>query len=88
MSDDRRDFIERSNSITSHLYGQPMTVERVSDNFALHALKNRVAALEKFDDELRREIDGSPNALRRRAELLELRRGMGRVHEALRDAGR
>jgi hypothetical protein len=88
MSDDCRDFIERSNSIASHLYGQPMSAERVADNFALYGLENRVATLENFDNELRGEIDGSPHTLRRRAELIALRRRMGSVHEALRNAGR
>jgi len=88
MSDDCRDFIDRSNSVTTHLCGQPMSAERIADNFALYGLKNRVTALEKFDNELRGEIDGSPHTLRRRAELIALRRRMGSLHEALRNAGR
>jgi hypothetical protein len=83
-----RDFIERAESLTNILYGRAATPEQMADNFALYGLKSRAAALENFDDELRGEIDGSPHTLRRRAELLALRRRMSGVHEALRDAGR
>jgi hypothetical protein len=87
MSDDR-DFLERCDSITGNLYGEPMSAERVADNFALYGLKKRVAALDRFDSELRGEIDSSPHNLRRRVQLMELRQKMGRVHEALRKAKR
>ncbi len=86
MSD--RDFIARSDSVTGNLYGEPMSTERVADNFALYGLKKRVAALDRLDGELRGEIDSSPNSLRRRVQLMELRQRMGRVHEALRKAKR
>ncbi|MBV9984649.1 hypothetical protein [Bradyrhizobium sp.] len=87
MSDDR-DFIERAESITSNMYGEPMSTERMAENFALYGLKKRVAALDHFDSELRGEIDSSPHNIRRRVQLMELRRKMGRVHEALRKAKR
>jgi hypothetical protein len=83
-----REFFERAEDITAKLYGHAATAEQLVDDFALYGLMNRVMALENFDDEMGGELDGSPNALRRRAELLELRRRMGRVHEALRNAGR
>lgn len=83
-----RDFIERSESITGNLYGEPMSTERMADNFALYGLKKRVAALDRFDNELHGEIDSSPHNLRRRVQLMELRRRMGRLHEALRKAKR
>jgi hypothetical protein len=88
MSSDNRDMIERAESINEKLYGEPTSVDDISDNFALFGLKNRVAALEKFDSELRSEIDSSPHSLRRRVHLVELRRKMGDVHEALRKAKR
>jgi hypothetical protein len=83
-----RNFIERADDLTEKLYGQAATPEQIADNFALYGLSHRVAALNNFDNELRGEIDGSPHNLRRRAELIALRRKMGSVHEALRDAGR
>ena len=49
MSDDNRDFIERADSITENLYGEPLPAERIAENFALYGLKRRVAALERFD---------------------------------------
>lgn len=88
MSDDNRNFIERAESITGNLYGEPMSVERIAENFALYGLKKRVAALEKFDAELQGEIDSSPDRLRKRIQLVDLRRRMGSLHEALRKAKR
>ncbi|MEY9754077.1 hypothetical protein [Bradyrhizobium yuanmingense] len=88
MSDNQRDFIERAESITGNLYGEPMSVERIAENFALYGLKKRVAALERFDTELQGEIDSSPHSLRKRVQLVDLRRRMGSLHEALRKAKR
>ena len=88
MSDDDRDFLERADSITTNLYGEPMSSERMAENFALYGLKKRAEALDKFDSELRGEIDSSPHSLRRRVALMDLRRRMDNVHQALRKAGR
>jgi hypothetical protein len=51
-------------------------------------LQKRTASLEKLDTELHGEIDSSPHALRRRVQLMALRKKMGSVHEALRKARR
>jgi hypothetical protein len=88
MSEDNRNFIERAESITGNLYGEPMSPDRIAENFALYGLKKRVAALERFDAELGGDIDSSPHALRKRVQLVELRRRMGSLHEALRKARR
>lgn len=88
MSEDNRNFIERAASITGNLYGEPMSPDRIADNFALYGLTKRVAALERFDAELGGEIDSSPHSLRRRVQLVDLRRRMGSLHEALRKAKR
>ena len=88
MPDDDRDFIERANSVAEKLHGEPMTTEEIANNFALFGLQKRTAALEKFDTELRGEIDSSPHALRRRVQLMALLKKMGGVHEALRKARR
>jgi hypothetical protein len=88
MLDDDRDFIERAESITGKMYGQPMSTDRIAENFALYSLNKRVAALERFDSELRGQIDGSSHDLRRRAQLMELRRKMDGIHDALRKAKR
>ena len=87
MSDDR-DFIERAESITGNLYGEPMSLDRMADNFALYGAKKRVAAMERFDSELGGEIDSGSHSLRRHVRLMELRRRMGNVHKALRKARR
>jgi hypothetical protein len=87
MSDDR-DFIERAESITGNLYGEPMSPDRMADNFALYGAKKRVAAMEGFDSELGGEIDSGSHSLRRHVRLMELRRRMGNVHKALRKARR
>ncbi len=88
IPDDNRDFIERTESVTDKLYGLPMTIDRIADNFALYGLSKRAVALDDLDAELRGEIDSSPHSLRRRVQLMELRRKMGDVHEALRKARR
>lgn len=88
MSEDNQNFIERAEAITGNLYGEPMSVERIAENFALYGLKKRVAALERFDAELGGDIDSSPHSLRKRVQLVDLRRRMGSVHEALRKAKR
>jgi hypothetical protein len=88
MQGDERDFIERSCSVAEKLHGEPMTTEEITNNFALLGLQKRTAALEKFDSELRGEIDSSPHSLRRRVQLMALRNKMGGVHEALRKARR
>ncbi|CCE04142.1 hypothetical protein BRAS3843_100037 [Bradyrhizobium sp. STM 3843] len=88
MPDERRNFIERSDSITGNLYGQPMSLQRIADNFALYGLQKRVAALESLDAELREGVETNPGDLRRHARMLELRRQMGSAHVALRNAGR
>ncbi len=88
MSSDNRDMIERAESTSEKLYGEPTSIDEIVDNFALYGLKKRAAALEEFDSELRGEIDASSHSLRRRVQLMELRRKMGDVHEALRKARR
>ncbi len=88
MTEDDRNFIERAESITGNLYGEPLSPDRIAENFALYGLKKRVAALERFDAELGGEIDSSPHSLRRRVQLVALRRRMGDLHDALRKARR
>ena len=86
MADDDRDFIERTDSVTEKLYGQPASAEQIAENFALYGLKKRVAALESIDAELRGEIDSGSHNLRRRVQLMALRGKIGNVHHALRKA--
>ena len=88
MADDDRDFLERSESRTEKLYGEPMSIDQMVDDFALHGLKNRAAALENLDAELRGEIGSGSHSLRRHAQLMALRKKMAGVHEALRRARR
>jgi hypothetical protein len=88
MADDDRDFIERTQSVTDKLYGEPASIDQIADHFALYGLKKRAAALENFDAELRGEIGSDSHSLRRHAQLMVLRRKMGGLHEALRKAKR
>ena len=88
MADDDRDLIERSQSLTGKLYGAPASVDQIADKFALYGLKKRAAALESLDAELRDDIDSGSHSLRRRVQLMALRRKIGGVHEALRKAKR
>ncbi len=86
--DDDRDFIERTESETKKIHGEPMSIEDMVDDFALYGLEKRTAALENIDTELRGEIGSGAHALRRHARLMGLRQKMGQVHEALRKAKR
>lgn len=88
MCNDNRDFIERAESASQKLHGKPMTIAEIAESFALYGLQKRAEALERFDDELRDEVESSPHHLRRRVQLMALRRKMGAVHEALRKARR
>lgn len=84
MVDDDRDFIERTEPMT----GKPASIDQIADDFALYGLKKRVATLEDFDTELRDEIGSGSHSLRRRVQLMTLRKKMGGLHEALRKAKR
>ena len=88
MAHDDRDFIERAESVTEKANRQPMPIDELAEKFALYGLQKRVTALEGFDAELRGEIDSGTHNLRRRVQLMTLRRKMGGVHDALRKAKR
>jgi hypothetical protein len=88
MGDDDRNFIERAESVTGKLYGEPASIDQIADNFALYGLKKRTATLEDLDTEMRGEIGSGSHSLRRHAQLMALRQKMGGVHEALRKARR
>jgi hypothetical protein len=88
MPEDERDFIERAQSITSKLNGEPASADQIADHFALYGLEKRAAALESIDSELRGEIGSGAHALRQHARLIGLRQKMADVHEALRKAKR
>lgn len=88
MCDCNRDFIDRAQSVTKNLYGEPLTPDGMAKNFALYGLRKRAAALDTYDSELRDDVDSGAHNLRRRVELMELRRKLGAVHNALRKAKR
>ncbi len=88
MAEDDRDFIERAESVTKKLYGEPASIDQIADNFALYGLEKRAATLENLDTELRGEIGSGSHSLRRHARLMTLRQKMNGVHEALRKAKR
>lgn len=88
MTDGNRDFVERAHSVAVKLHGEPLAAEEIACNFALYGLQKRAIALEKVDSELRGEINSSQHSLRRRVQLMALRKNMGGVHEALRKAKR
>ena len=88
MVEDDRDFIERAESLADKLYGKPASIDQIADSFALYGVKKRASTLEDVDAELSGEIDSGPHNLRRRVQLMSLRRRMGGVHEALRKAKR
>jgi len=79
MADDDRDFIERTESINEKLTGKPMPIDEMAEKFALYGLKKRATALENFDAELRGEIDSGSHNLRRRVQLIALRKKSGMI---------
>ena len=88
MAGDDRDFIERADSVGEKLHGESSDIDRTTKSFVLHGLEKRAAILESFDAELRDEIGSGSHSLRRRVQLMALRRKMGGVHAALRKAKR
>ena len=88
MVDETRDFNERDDSVAVKLHGEPLTADEIARNFALYGLQKRTIALERFDSELRGEVDSSPHNLRRRVRLMALRKEMGGVHGVLREVKR
>ena len=88
MAHDDRDFIERAESILEKVNGQPMPVDKMAEKFALYGVKKRATALESLDAEMRGDIDSGSHNLRRRVQLVTLRRKMGGIHDALRKAKR
>lgn len=88
MADDDRDFIERAESASEKLNGKPIDIDEMADNFALYGLNKRATMLEGFDAELRAEIDSGSHSLRRRVQLMALRKKIGGLHEELRKAKR
>lgn len=84
LADDDRDFIERANSGSTKLHGELMNIDDLAENFALYGLQKRAAALESLDAGLREEIESGSHSLRRRVQLMTLRKRIGGVHEALR----
>ena len=88
MADDDRDFIERAESASEKLRGQPMDTDKMAENFVIYGQEKRAAMLENMDAELRGELNSGSHSLRRRVQLMALRRKMGGVHAALRKARR
>ena len=88
MTGDEQNFIERAASAADKLHGHPVNGEKMVESFAICGLARRAELLRSMDGELRGELDSSPQSLRRRLQLTELRRKMGGAHEALRKASR
>jgi hypothetical protein len=88
MAEDDRNIVERVGSVAEKGNDEPISIDDIANNFALYGLEKRAMALERFDAELRGEIDSGAHSLRRHAQLMALRKKMGGVHESLRKARR
>ena len=88
MADDGQDFLEDAASVADKLHGHPVDGDKMVENFAICGPARRAKFLHNMDAELRGELNSSPRSLRRRVQLMDLRRKMGSVHEALRKARR
>jgi hypothetical protein len=82
------DRSERVGSIDQKRNGDPISVDDIATDFVLYGQEKRAGTLERVDAELRDEIDSGAHSLRRRAQLMALRKKLGGVHEALRKARR
>jgi len=87
MQDDDRNFGEQPEA-TGENSAEPIALEEMADHFPLLGKTRRASLLEELDRELRGEIGSGSHHLRRQVRLMELRRQMGDVHEALRKARR
>jgi hypothetical protein len=88
MSDNDCNCIQRTRSLNKRLHGEPMSDDEIADDFALYGSKKRASTLENLDGELRDNIESGSHNMRRRVQLIALRRKLGDVHEALRKARR
>jgi hypothetical protein len=88
MSDEQHGLIERTESSAANPVGKSATINQMADNFALYGPKKRAAALDSLDAELRGDINSGSHSLRRRVQLMALRKKMCGVHEVLRKAKR
>ena len=88
MPDDDRDFIERANSVAEKLHGEPMTTEEIAKEFRAFWIAEAHGCSRKIRHRTARRDRFSPHSLRRRVQLMALRKKMGGVHEALRKARR
>lgn len=86
--DSDQDFVAHAGPAAEELHELSPDDSKTVENFALCGPKRRAGLLQGLDAELRGEVDSSPNSLRRRLRLRELRRTMRGVHEALRKARR
>lgn len=88
MAEDKRNFIERSDSIAEKSIGRPATVEERAAAFSKFDLEKRIDILEALD----RDIESDePLTIEEAAKLYRTRdhrNALSKVHHALRRRGR
>ena len=86
MQDEDSDLSEQPES--GAVSAEPISLDEIADHFPLLGKARRASLLSDLDAELKGEIGSGSHHLRRQVQLMELRRQMGDVHEALRKARR
>ena len=87
MQDDDRDLSQQPEE-AGDVSTERIPLDEMADHFPLLGKARRASLLSDLDNELQGEIGSGSHHLRRQVQLMELRRQMGDVHEALRKARR
>ena len=85
---DKRNFIERSQSMAEKTTGRPATVAEMATEFSKDPLTRRAESLDQIDGELASDEPLTMGEARKLLETRKHRRALGNVHEALRRGGR
>lgn len=90
MSEDNRNFVERSESLTQLSMGRSATPDEIVKEFAKQGSARRVSIIDQLDSDLASDepLSLGTNEFRRVQKMRSHRRAFGNVHEALRRAGR
>lgn len=87
MQDDDRDLSQQPEE-AGDVSAERIPLDEMADHFPLLGKARRASLLSDLDAQLRGEIGSGSHHLRRQVQLMELRRQMSDVHEALRKARR
>jgi hypothetical protein len=82
---DNDDPIERANEISQIWTGEPITPEKMVEEFALYGISKRAQYLDDLEQKLKTPNDSN---LRKVSDLITLRGQLSALHHRLRESGR